>query len=103
MYSPHAVLSPACHPMPPGLRVPEAGARPRHRPGQPVHRLPLDEWGNHQTFRLPRSGLLIQYTTAVVNGTQIRWRIPDVVVQPSLAEVLAGDDPVLRTALSFPI
>ncbi len=62
---------------------------------------PLDEWGNEQTFRLPRSGLVIQYTTATINGSGTRWGIPDVVVQPSLAEVLAGDDPVLAAALSM--
>jgi hypothetical protein len=63
---------------------------------------PIDEWGNEQTFRLPHSGLLIQYTTATINGTGTRWGIPDIVVEPTLAQILAGDDPVLAAALSYP-
>jgi hypothetical protein len=63
---------------------------------------PIDQWGNEQTFRLPRSGVLIQYTTATVNPTGTLWGIPNVVVKPTLAEILAGDDPVLTAALSYP-
>lgn len=62
---------------------------------------PLDEWGNEQTFRLPRSGLLIQYTTAMINMSGTRWGMPDVTVEPTLAQILAGDDPVLTTALDY--
>jgi hypothetical protein len=62
---------------------------------------PLDNWGNDQTFRLPRSGLVVQYTTAAVNGTGVPWGIPDVVIKPTLAQLLAGDDPVLAAALSY--
>jgi len=56
---------------------------------------PLDTWGDGQTFKLPESGLVIQYTTATVNGTRTPWGIPDIVVKPTLAQILAGDDPVL--------
>lgn len=63
---------------------------------------PLDEWGNEQTFRLPWSGVLIAYTTARINGTGTLWAIPDLVVEPTLAEILAGDDPVLAAAFSYP-
>jgi hypothetical protein len=63
---------------------------------------PIDEWGNEQTLRLPHSGLVIQYTTATINGTGTRWGIPDIVVKPTLAEILVGDDPVLGAALSYP-
>lgn len=63
---------------------------------------PIDEWGNWQTFRLPRSGLLIQYTTARIDRTGTLWGIPDITVEPTLAEILAGDDPVLAAALSYP-
>ncbi|HET9970539.1 MAG TPA: hypothetical protein VFQ68_20050, partial [Streptosporangiaceae bacterium] len=62
---------------------------------------PLDIWGNEQTFRLPRSGLVIQYTTITVDEARSRWGIPDVVLRPTLAEILAGDDPVLAAALSY--
>lgn len=62
---------------------------------------PLDNWGNEQTFRLPHSGLVIQYTTASINGTGARWGIPDVVIKPTLAQLLAGEDPVLAAALSY--
>lgn len=62
---------------------------------------PLDEWGNERTFRLPRSGLVIQYTTAAVDGTGTPWGIPDVAVKPTLAQIMAGDDPVLAAALSY--
>jgi len=62
---------------------------------------PLDIWGNVQTFQLPRSGLVIQYTTRTVDGTGIRWGIPNVDIRPTLAQILAGDDPVLATALSY--
>jgi hypothetical protein len=62
---------------------------------------PLDIWGNERTFRLPRSGLVIQYTTITVDGARRRWGIPDVVIRPTLAQILAGDDPVLEAALSY--
>jgi hypothetical protein len=62
---------------------------------------PLDIWGNEQTFRLPRSGLVIQYTTITVDGARSPWGIPDVVIRPTLAQILAGDDPVLAAALSY--
>jgi hypothetical protein len=62
---------------------------------------PPDIWGNEQTFQLPRSGLVIQYTTTTVDRAGRRWGIPDVVVRPTLAQILAGDDPVLAAALSY--
>jgi hypothetical protein len=62
---------------------------------------PLDIWGNEQTFQLPRSGLVIQYTTTTVDGAGRRWGIPDVDIRPTLAQILAGDDPVLAAALSY--
>lgn len=62
---------------------------------------PLDIWGNVQTFQLPRSGLVIQYTTRTVDGAGIRWGVPDVVIRPTLAQIMAGDDPVLAAALSY--
>jgi hypothetical protein len=62
---------------------------------------PVDEWGNEQTFRLPRSGIVIRYTSATVNPGGALLGTPDVVVEPTLAQILAGDDPVLAAALSY--
>lgn len=62
---------------------------------------PLDSWGNVQTFRLPHSGLVIQYTTVTVDGAGSRWGVPDADIRPTLAQILAGDDPVLAAALSY--
>jgi hypothetical protein len=62
---------------------------------------PLDVWGNEQTFRLPRSGVVIQYTTQQLDSTGLPWGIPDVTVAPTVAQVLAGDDPVLTAALRY--
>ena len=62
---------------------------------------PVDEWGNEQTFRLPRSGIVMQYTSATVNPGGTLLGTPDVVVEPTLAQILAGDDPVLAAALSY--
>lgn len=62
---------------------------------------PLDSWGDGRTFRLPRSGLLVGYTTAAINKDGFPWGIPEVVVEPTLTDILTGDDPVLAAALSY--
>jgi len=62
---------------------------------------PIDEWGNERTFTLPGSGLVVQYTSAVVNQSGTPLGLPDIVVKPTLAQTLAGDDPVLAAALSY--
>lgn len=61
---------------------------------------PIDEWGNDQTFTLPGSGLVVGYTSAAINSGLPR-KLPDIVVEPTLAQTLAGDDPVLAAALSY--
>jgi hypothetical protein len=62
---------------------------------------PLDTWGDEQTITLPKTGLVVQYTTTQVNVTGTRMGLPDVTITPTLAQVLAGDDPVLTAALSY--
>jgi hypothetical protein len=68
--------------------------------GQPVAD-PIDEYGNENTFRLPNSGIVVMYTTKVVNGGRRRLATPDVVIGPTVAQVVAGTDPVLAAALSY--
>jgi hypothetical protein len=62
---------------------------------------PIDEWGDWQTFQLPWYGIVIQYTSATVNSGAAPLGIPDIVVKPTLAQILAGDDPVLAAALAY--
>jgi hypothetical protein len=68
--------------------------------GQPPED-PIDEWGGEQTFQLPWYGIVIQYTSAKVNSAATPMGMPNVVVEPTLAQILAGDDPVLAAALSY--
>jgi len=70
--------------------------------GEPVED-PIDEFGNNDAFlTLPHSHLQVQYTTAVINGGRIRYATPDIVIAPTISQVLAGTDPVLDRALSYP-
>jgi hypothetical protein len=45
--------------------------------------------------------VVIQYTTQQLDSTGLPWGIPDVTVAPTVAQVLAGDDPVLTAALRY--
>ena len=60
-----------------------------------------DTWGNDMTFVVPRSDITVQYTSAIINSTTSPWGIPDVTVTPTLAQIVAGDDPALAAALSY--
>jgi len=63
---------------------------------------PVDEFGNDNgELRLPYNNVQVQYTTAVVNPSRIRWGIPDIPVTPSVHDLLTGHDPVLATALAY--
>jgi hypothetical protein len=62
---------------------------------------PIDEYGNENTFRLPNSGIVVMYTTAIVNDSRHSLATPDVVVSPAVAQVLDGSDPVLTAALGY--
>jgi hypothetical protein len=42
------------------------------------------------------------YTTKVLNRSGNRLATPDIVIAPALSQVLAGADPVLSRALSYP-
>jgi hypothetical protein len=69
--------------------------------GQPVED-PVDEYGNDNGFlNLPYWGVSIQYTTAVVNASKVPQVAPDIVVAPTIQQVLAGQDPVLQSALDY--
>jgi hypothetical protein len=62
---------------------------------------PVDEWGNTRTFRLPWHGIVIQYTSATVNPDATPLGIPNLMVKPTLPQILADDDPVLAAALAY--
>jgi hypothetical protein len=62
---------------------------------------PIDEYGNEMTFRLPNSRIVVLYTTKIVNAALRKLATPDVVVSPTIAQVLTGTDPVLAAALSY--
>lgn len=62
---------------------------------------PIDEYGNESTFTLPNSGITVVYTTKIVNNPRNWLAAPDIVVSPTIQQVLAGIDPVLDTALSY--
>jgi hypothetical protein len=62
---------------------------------------PIDEYGNENTLRLPHSGIVVIYTTKIVNESRRKLATPDLTVAPTIAQVLAGADPVLAAALSY--
>ena len=69
--------------------------------GQPAAD-PIDEFGNdNQLLRLPHYGVVVQYTTAVINAARVRFGIPDIGVAPTLHDWLTGQDPVLAMALAY--
>jgi hypothetical protein len=63
----------------------------------------LNSYGEVRPYTLPRSGLLIQYSTKFFelskNGAEAL--LPDVTVTRSIADALAGRDPVLEAALTY--
>ena len=65
-------------------------------PGDPINR-----WGNTNAFRLPESGIDVLYTSADINKGGTPLGLPDIVIEPTLGQTLAGDDPVLAAALSY--
>jgi hypothetical protein len=63
---------------------------------------PIDEFGNNSgMLELPHYGVVIQYTTAVINGARIRFGIPNITVAPTVRDWLTGTDPVLTAALDY--
>jgi hypothetical protein len=62
---------------------------------------PIDEYGNEQFLTLPNSKLQVIYTTKVVNPGARPLAAPDLVITPTIRQVLAGQDPVLAAALSY--
>jgi len=63
---------------------------------------PVDKFGNDNgLLTLPHSHLGVVYTTKVLNRSGNRLATPDIVIAPTLSQVLAGADPVLSRALSY--
>lgn len=62
---------------------------------------PIDEYGNESSFTLPNSGITVLYTTKIVNDPRNWLAAPDIVIGPTIQQVLTGVDPVLATALSY--
>jgi hypothetical protein len=57
----------------------------------------IDEYGDdHNLLRLPYGGLSIYYTTTVINPFRTRYGIPDIVVTPTVHDLLTGYDPGAR-------
>jgi hypothetical protein len=67
--------------------------------GQPVAD-PQDLYGNEEVFSLPHFGVQVQYTVSTF--PQVKLGPPDIVVAPTVAQLLAGTDPVLARALAYP-
>ena len=61
----------------------------------------IDEYGNESSFTLPNSGITVMYTTKIVNDPRRKLAVPDIVVIPTIRQVLTGADPVLDTALNY--
>jgi hypothetical protein len=63
---------------------------------------PIDRYGNDNgLLTLPHSHLEVTYTTKVVNPAGTRLATPDIVITPTVSQVLAGTDPVLDRALGY--
>jgi hypothetical protein len=63
---------------------------------------PIDEYGDDNgLLRLPHYGIVVQYTTAVVNPTRTRFGIPNITIAPTVRDWLTGTDPVLAAALHY--
>jgi hypothetical protein len=61
---------------------------------------PIDEFGDEDTFTLPQSGIVVQYTTSFVNRSGAKMGLPSLTVSPTIQQTLAGQDPVLAKAVS---
>jgi hypothetical protein len=68
--------------------------------GQPPED-PVDEYGNAQDLETPDSQIAVQYTTEIIDPSGASFGIPDVTIEPTLQQVMTGDDPVLAAALSY--
>ena len=62
---------------------------------------PIDQYGDDQALKLPGSDITIVYTSGVVNATGAVQGTPDIVIAPTLRQVLSGQDPVLAAALGY--
>jgi hypothetical protein len=63
---------------------------------------PIDEFGNdNHILKLPHYGVLVQFTTTVINPGKTRYGRPDIGVAPTLHDWLTGQDPVLAKTLAY--
>jgi hypothetical protein len=65
--------------------------------GKPNH------YGNVSTLRLPNSQLPVGYSTRyyqLLNGSDPPWFAPELAVEPTMADLRAGRDPLLETAIA---
>jgi hypothetical protein len=73
--------------------------------GEPLGERP-NTYGEVSTFTLPNSGLVVRYSTKYFRGAKDADPAslePDVLVTRSIADFLAGRDPVLDAALRHPL
>jgi hypothetical protein len=62
-----------------------------------------NSYGNVRTFQLPNSGLQVGYSTRyfqIVSGSDPEWIAPDLPVDPTIADLRAGRDPLLDAAVA---
>jgi hypothetical protein len=63
---------------------------------------PVDNYGNSNPFlALPGSGIGVKYSTKTFDSQGIRMGLPDIYLAPTLRQILAGQDPVLESALTY--
>ncbi len=74
--------------------------------GQPTGQKP-NAFGEVRTFKLPSSGIEIQYSTKEFRtapaGTDPESTMPDIEVEPSVRDLEGARDPVLERALALPL
>jgi hypothetical protein len=62
-----------------------------------------NSYGNVSTFQLPNSQITVGYSTRyfqLVNGSDPAWVAPELAVEPTVADLRAGRDPLLEAAIA---
>ncbi len=62
-----------------------------------------NSYGNNNTFQLPNSQLQVSYSTRhyqLVSGSDPPWIAPEIAVEPTVADLRAGRDPLLAAAVA---
>lgn len=70
--------------------------------GEPVNGDP-NKAGQVRTLSLPETGLIVNYSTKEFHmlSSEIHELAPDILITPTIAELRAGADPVLKAALKY--